>query len=130
MSTRATSPPRRHTTTLPVAEPAGRSAPQNGPSDPGTSWARTTGAGDAIPAVTLTPVTSSESPPAARWTEVANCRGEVLAPTVTVHGATWFMVPAAGPAFPAAAFTTTSAPYADRNPSSTGSSYQVPPEIE
>jgi hypothetical protein len=40
------------------------------------------------------------------------------------------MVPGPGPAFPAAAFTTTFAAYAERNDCSTGSSKDPPPEIE
>src|SRR5438093_1050658 len=104
-STRALMP-RLHRTRSPVTEPGGSGFLHNGSSYPGTFPAFTTGAGESRPAVTLTPCTSSEPPPGeAKWMVVTNCRGEVAAPTVSVHGPTWFAVPGVGPELAAAALT-------------------------
>ena len=66
----------------------------------------TTGVGDEMPFVRVTPGTSSDDPPSAVRCRVdVNERGPVEAPTVVTHGPPWSEVPAPGPELAADAFT-------------------------
>src|SRR5262245_17043045 len=69
--------------------------------------------------------------PARTVSVVANSRVWVEAATEETHGDRWLTVPAPGPSLPADVETKTSAAYASRKASSTGSlNGTVPPEIE
>src|SRR6185312_8600288 len=120
--------PRWHATTLPVAAPGARSDWQSASSVPppafGSVCASTTGVGELIPLVSVTPDWSNVAPPSAdRCSVEANWRGPVEAPTVVTHGPPWSEVPAPGPELPAEALTEIPALNASRNASSTGSEY-------
>src|SRR5689334_21912525 len=98
--------PRLQTTILPVAEPAARSDWQSASSLPPPAFGRvaaiTTGIGDPMPLVSVTPETSSVAPPSAvRCSVDPKLRGPVEAPTVVTHGPPWSDVPAPGPLLPA-----------------------------
>src|SRR3954465_6032939 len=128
--------PRLQTTTLPVAAPGARSDWQSASSLPppafGSVAAMTTGVGELMPLVSVTPDWSNVAPPSAvRCRVEPNSRGPVEAPTVVTQGPPWSEVEAPGPELPAEALTAMPAVKASRKASSTGSVYgEPPPEIE
>src|SRR5215218_705251 len=130
LSTRALTP-RWHATILPSAAPAGSCVWQSA-SSPGMLCASTTGVGEPMPFVRVTPGLSNVAPPSAvRCRTEPNSRGPVEAATVVVHGPPWSEVAEPGPLLPAEALTEIPALNASRNASSTGSVYGcAPPEIE
>ena len=130
LSTRAL-PPRWHSTTLPVADPAVSLVWQSA-SSVGMPWPSTTGVGAEMPLVSVKPGMSNVAPPSAvRCSVDMNERGPVDAPTVVTHGPPWSAVEAPGPLLPAEALTEMPALVASRNASSTASVYgRAPPEIE
>ncbi len=81
--------PRLQTTILPVAAPGGERRLAERVLDRRrlSVAARTTGVGDEMPLVSVTPGTSSVAPPSAvRCSVEVNERGPVEAPTVVTHG--------------------------------------------
>src|SRR5438045_1300070 len=112
--------PRTQTTILPVATPATRSDWHRASSGPPPTFprdvARTTGVGELMPFVRVTPGTSSVAPPSAvRWRVDVKPRGPVEAPTVVSQGPPCAAVPASGPLFPADALMEIPAFVASRN---------------
>ena len=114
--------PRRQMTTFPVYVPAGAGLRQSLLGSVAVAFARTTSVGVRVPAVTVTPGTSSVGPfVEVRCSVEKKCLFDVEAPTVFVQGPACSDVPEPGPLLPADALTRVPAAYASKKAPSTGS---------